>query len=179
MNSNPDPDPDLAAELRQGAGREWTEEAAEDERLTELLRRRKLELSDVVKDLAHRGGRVTVDFGGHSFGGVVVGSGVDYATIDRADQTADVRLDVATWSILPSDPPDESKVGGAESFKALLHEYAMADTTVRLALPYGDLVIGTIAVVSVDHIEVDDVDHRQIYIPSTMVLAVIRSTELH
>ena len=68
MNSIPDPDPHLAAELRQGAGREWAEEAAEDEQLTELLRRRKLELADVVRDLAHRGGRVSVEFGGHRDG---------------------------------------------------------------------------------------------------------------
>ena len=176
MNSNPDPN--LAAELRQGAGREWAEEAAEDERLTELLRRRKLELAEVFKDLAHRGGRASVEFGGHSFSGVVTSAGIDFATIDRADQTADVRLDVATWSILPSDARSGSKVGGAESFKAVLHEYSAAETTVRLALPYGEMVFGTIAVVSVDHIEVDDVDGRQIYIPSAMVLAVIRSTEL-
>ncbi len=179
MNANTDPDPDLAAELRQGVGREWAEEAAEDERLTELLRRRRLELKEVVEDLVHRGGRVTVEFGGHSFSGIVAGAGADYATIDRADQTADVRLDVATWSILPSDSPDDSNVVRAESFQALLHEYSAAETAIRLALPGGDIVIGAIAVVAVDHVELSDVDGRQIYIPSAMILAVMRSTVLH
>jgi hypothetical protein len=179
MNSDSDPDPHLAAELRQGVGRELAEEAAEDERLTDLLRRRRLELADVVKDLAHRGGRVSVEFGGHSFSGLLAAAGIDYATIDRADQTADIRLDVATWSILPSDSPDDSKMGGAESFRALLHEYSAAETAVRLALPGGEIVIGAIAVVAVDHVEVRDVDGRQIYVPSTIILAVIRSTVLH
>ena len=32
MDYGRQPDPDLASELRQGAGREWKEEAAEDER---------------------------------------------------------------------------------------------------------------------------------------------------
>ncbi len=177
MNTNPDPD--LAAELRQGAGREWAEEAAEDERLTELLRRRKLELADVMKDLAHRGGRVSVEFGGHSFSGTVMGAGADYATIDSPGQTAAIRFDVGRWSIIAASRTDESRVDRSESFKALLHEYSAAETTLRLAIPYGEMVFGTIAVVSVDHIEVDDVDGRQIYIPSAMVLAVIRSTELH
>ena len=177
MNSNPDPN--LAAELRQGAGREWAEEAAEDERLTELLRRRKLELADVVKDLAHRGGRVSVEFGGHNFSGAVMGAGVDYATIDSTDQTADVRFDVARWSILAASRTDEPRVDRSESFKALLHEYSASETAVRLALPGGEMEFGVIAVVAVDHIEVDDVDGRQIYIPSALVLAVIRSIELH
>ena len=110
MNSDSDPDPHLAAELRQSVGRELAEDAAEDERLTDLLRRRRLELADVAKDLAHRGERVSVEFGGHSFSGLLAAAGIDYATIDRADQTADIRLDVATWSILPSDSPDDSKL---------------------------------------------------------------------
>jgi len=177
MNSNPDPN--LAAELRQGAGREWAEEAAEDERLTELLRRRKLELADVVKDLAHRGGQVSVEFGGHNFSGAVMGAGADYATIDSTDQTADIRFDVARWSILAASRTDEPRVDRSESFKALLHEYSASETAVRLALPGGEMEFGAIAVVSVDHIEVDDVDGRQIYIPSGLVLAVIRSIELH
>ncbi|MCH7583437.1 MAG: hypothetical protein IIC72_12505, partial [Acidobacteria bacterium] len=67
----------------------------------------------------------------------------------------------------------------SESFKALLHEYSASETAVRLALPGGEMVFGAIAVVAVDHIEVDDVDGRQIYIPSALVLAVIRSIELH
>ena len=39
------PDRDVESHLRHGAGREWLEEAAEDEQLTELLRMRRLDLS--------------------------------------------------------------------------------------------------------------------------------------
>ena len=52
------PDREVESHLRQGAGREWLEEAAEDEQLTELLRRRRLDLSGRVLELVHRGGRV-------------------------------------------------------------------------------------------------------------------------
>ena len=155
------------------------DEAAEDEKLSELLRQRKLEFSDVAKDLAHRGQRVSVEFGGHSFGGIVVGAGVDYATINSPDQTGDVRFDVGTWSILTAAPSDEPSVDRSESFKALLHEYSAAETNVRLSLPGGEMVIGAIAVVAVDHIVVTDADGRRIYIPIPMVLGVIRAAEHH
>ena len=62
MNQDQQPDPDLAAELRQTAGAEWAAEAAEDERLTEVLRRRKLNLGDIAKEMANRGDRISVEF---------------------------------------------------------------------------------------------------------------------
>jgi len=45
--------------------------------------------------------------------------------------------------------------------------------------PGGELLIGAIAIVSVDHMEVNGVDGRQIYVPNSLVLAVIRSTVTH
>lgn len=179
LNSNKDPDPELAGELRQTAGREWAEEAAEDERLTELLRRRRLDLAAVIRDAAHRGTRMLAEFGGHSFNGTVIGTGIDYATLDNGDKRADVRFETATWSVLGSGEPAEPGVGAPESFRATLHQYSASGVAVRLALPGGELANGSIAVVSVDHIEVADVDDRQIYVPTAMILAVIRSTELH
>lgn len=179
LNLNKEPDPELGAELRQTAGREWADEAAEDERLTELLRRRRLELAEVVKDVAHRGTRVLAEFGGHSFTGAVIRTGVDYASLDDDDQVADIRYETATWSVLGSGPPAEPGIREPESFRALLHEYSATSNAIRLALPEGKLAHGSIAVVSVDHIEVDDIDERQIYVPTAMILAVIRSTELH
>lgn len=171
------PDPDLASELRQGAGREWNEEAAEDERLTEVHRRRRLTLADQAKELVNRGERVSVEFGGHSFGGAVVTAGEDYATIDGPGQTADIKLDAARWSVLHSDSPAETSPGGAESFRALLHEHSASDHVVRLALPGGDMVIGKIAVVAEDHVEVNDVDERRLLVPTNLILAVVRSSD--
>ncbi len=177
MDYGRQPDPDLASELRQGAGREWNEEAAEDERLTEVHRRRRLSLADQAKELVNRGERVSVEFSGHSFGGAVVVAGEDYVTVDGPGQTADIKLDVARWSVLHSDQPAETGSGGAESFLARLHEHSASDHVVRLALPGGDMVIGRLAVVAEDHVEVIDVDERRLLVPMRLVLAVVRSSD--
>jgi hypothetical protein len=171
------PDPDLASELRQGAGREWDEEAAEDERLTEVHRRRRLNLADQAKEMANRGERVSVEFGGHTFGGAVITAGEDYVTIDGPGQIADIKLDVARWSVLPSDQPAQASTGGAESFRALLHEHSASNQVVRLALPGGDMVLGHLAVVAEDHVEVKDVDDRRLLVPMNLILAVVRSSD--
>lgn len=171
------PDPDLASELRQGAGREWNEEAAEDERLTEVHRRRRLTLADQAKELVNRGERVSVEFGGHSFGGAVVVAGEDFVTVEGPGQTADIKLEVARWSVLHSDQPAETGSGGAETFLARLHEHAASDHVVRFALPGGDMVIGKVAVVAEDHVEVNDVDERRLLVPMRLILAVVRSSD--
>ena len=172
-------DPDLAAELRQGAGREMAEEAAEDERLTEIHRQRRMSLADRGKEMVNRGDRVTVDFGGHSFGGAVSAAGSDYVTVAGPGQTADIKLAEARWSILPLDAPSGSSVAGAESFHALLHEHSAAGSNVRLALPGGDMVIGAIVVVADEYVEVRDVDERRLIVPMKMILAIVRSSEAH
>jgi hypothetical protein len=179
METSPDPDPDLASELRQGAGREWSEEAAEDERLTELHRQRRLTLTDRAKEFVNRGDRVSVEFSGHTFGGAVVSAGQDYVTIEGPGQTADIRMAAARWSVLPGDRSTASGVAGAESFRALLHEHSAAGHTVRLALPGGDMVIGALSVIAEDHVEVDDVDHRRLIVPFQMILGVVRSSDPH
>lgn len=179
MTNEQEPDPDLASELRQGAGREWNEEAAEDERLTELQRRRRMTLSTQAREMVNRGDRVSVEFGGHSFGGAVVSAGEDYATVEGPGQSADIKLAEARWSLLPNTDPAETHQGGAESFRALLHEHSAAGRTIRLALPGGDMVIGKIDVVAEDHVEVADVDGRRLVVPMKMILAVVRSSEVH
>jgi hypothetical protein len=178
MDYGQQPDPDLATELREGAGREWNEEAAEDERLTELHRRRGLTLADQAREMVNRGDRVSVEFGGHSFSGAVAVAGSDYATIEGPGQTADIRLEEARWSLLPLDNPAESRPGGPESFRALLHEHSASTRTVRLALPGGDMVIGAITTVADDHVEMNDVDGRRLVVPLKMVLAVVRSSDV-
>ncbi len=178
MNVDREPDPDLASELRQSAGREWAEEAAEDERLTELHRKRRLGLADQAKELVNRGDRVSVEFGGHSFSGAVTSSGEDYATIEGPGQTADVKLDEARWSVLLTDKPPETRPSGAESFRALLHEHSAAERNIRLALPGGDMVIGRVEVVAEDHVALLDVDGRRLIVPMNLILAVVRASDL-
>jgi hypothetical protein len=178
MDYGQQPDPDLASELRQGAGQEWNEEAAEDERLTELQRRRRLTLSDQGKELVNRGDRVSVEFGGHSFSGAVATAGSDYATVEGPGQAADIKLAAARWSILPSDHPAETRPAGAESFHAVLHEHSASQHVVRLALPGGDMVIGRVEVVAEDHVVMTDVDERRLIVPTNLILAVVRSSEV-
>jgi hypothetical protein len=179
MENYPRPDEDLASELRQGAGREWAEEAAEDERLTELHRRRRMNLADQGKEMANRGDRVSVEFSGHSFGGAVVAAGEDYVTIEGPGQTADIKLAEARWSVLPLDTPGQGSTAGPETFLALLQQHSAAEQVVRLALPGGDMVIGTLKVVAGDHVDVADVDQRRLIVPMKMILAVVRSSEVH
>ncbi|HJS72429.1 MAG TPA: hypothetical protein VJ858_06850 [Acidimicrobiia bacterium] len=178
MDYGQQPDPDLASELRQGAGREWNEEAAEDERLTELHRRRRLTLADQGKELVNRGDRVSVEFGGHSFSGAVAAAGVDYATVEGPGQTADIKLGAARWSVLPSGQPAETRPAGAESFQAVLHEHSASGHVVRLSLPSGDMVIGRVEVVAEDHVVMNDVDERRLIVPTNLILAVVRSSEV-
>ena len=178
MDRDRDPDPRLASELRETAGREWAEEAAEDERLTEVHRRRGLNLSDQAKELVNRGDRVSVEFGGHSFSGAVASAGADYATINGPGQTADVVIAEARWSILPADLATKSGTAGPESFKAMLHEHVAGGRVVRLALPGGDMVIGKISVVAEDHVEMMDVDDRKLIVPLKLILAVVRSADV-
>lgn len=171
------PDPDLGAELRQGAGREWTEEAAEDERLTELQRRRRLTLGDVAKEMVNRGQRASIEFSGHTFSGAVVWAGEDFATIQGAGQLCEVRLNAATWSVLPVGEPAETWSIGPESFRAALFEHVESTTLVRLAFPAGEMAIGSIDVVAGDHVEFQDADGRHLYVATDRILAVIRSSE--
>ncbi len=177
MDRERDPDPQLASELRSTAGREWNEEAAEDERLTEVHRKRGLTLADQAKELVNRGDRVSVEFGGHSFSGLVASAGSDYATINGPGQVADIRLDGARWSILPSDITTESGTATSESFKALLHKHSASSKVIRFALPGGDMVIGKVNVVAEDHVEMADVDDRKLIVPLKMILAVVRSAD--
>jgi len=149
---------------------------AESEGPTEPEGRATLSLSDVLKDLSGRGDRVYVEYGGHSFGGAVRAAGSDYASILGSGQAEDVRLGAARWSILPPGPPEPPWPDAPETFRGLLQKHAAEGTTVRLALPGGDLAVGKIAAVAVDHIDVEDVDQRKLAVPLDLVLAVIRST---
>jgi len=156
------------------------EEAAEDERLTELHRQRRMTLEDRGKEMVNRGDRVSVDFGGHTFGGAVVAAGSDYITVEGPGQAADIKTAAARWSILPLEHTEsESRVAGVESFQALLHETSAAGRNVRLALPGGDMVIDSIVVVADDNVEMKDVDDRRLIVPTNLILAIVRSSEAH
>lgn len=172
-------DPELAEQLRQGAGRELAEEAAEDERLTALHDRRRFGLMEMAKEMANKGERVSVDFGGHTFSGAVVSAGADYAAIEGSGQRSEVRLNGGYWSVIMADEGATPGTVTQEGLSARLAEHAEHGTTVRVAIPGGQLVIGRVGVVADDHIEMTDADGRRLYVPLALILAVTRSIEFH
>lgn len=179
MTFDQEPDPDLAAELRRTAGREWAEEAAEDEKLTELMRRRAQSLSDVVRELASRAVRVTINVGEHTFTGPVVWASQDVAVVRTPGQEATFRLDRATWEILAAAPRGEAELTGPESFPVHLHETAAAAARVGLLRPGPEIPVGVITLIARDHVEFGDPDGRVLAVPLELVLGTIRSVDSH
>lgn len=171
-------DPDLASELRQGAGRDLAAEAAEDERLTAVHDRRRFDMATVGKEMVNRGERVTVVYAGHTFSGRVVAGGVDHVTIEGSGQRADIRLDAGYWSILPTGQETLSPgTATEETLTARLAEYADSGSPLRLTLAEGDMVIGRVKVVAGDHVELTDADERALYVPLGLILGIVRSGE--
>ena len=179
MNPDPEPDPDLASELRRTAGREWMEEAAEDERLSELHRRRRLSLETFAEDLAHRGARIALAAAGAGFTGNVTWAGADFATVRARGQDIDVRLEFARWELLEPGETVEADQMGPESFKMHLHQLAASQARIGLLLGDGEILLGALEVVATDHVEFHIPDGRVLVTPLGSVVATIRSTDSH
>lgn len=173
MDEQQNPDPELESVLRD-AGREMIEEAAEDERLTELLRRRRMEMSDLALEWVHRGTRVRAEAGTQTFSGQVVFAGTDYVTIERVEDQVALRLDRATWTLEPDHGKGHEQTGPATSLKARLSEWAATGETVRLTVAEGRALVGSITVVAADQVEVQQ-DHLTVVVPIDLILAVITS----
>jgi hypothetical protein len=174
MNGESPPEPDIEAALRQGAGRDWAEEAAEDEQLTELLRRRRADLGTRLREAVHRGERVRAEIGSQTFAGVIAYAGPDFATVARMEDEVDVVLDQAVWTIEPSQSGGIEQHGPSLTFRARLSEIAGAGSEVRIVTKDGKAVVGVIAVVAADHVEVPRDGHR-VLIPTRVIAAVIRT----
>lgn len=176
MENTIDPDEELTGFLRQGAGREMAEEAAEDEAQTEALRERRLDLATVVEDAAHRGDRATADTGDSVVSGPILAVGTDYLTIALPEQEADLRLDLAVWSFVPGQADQGPARRTGMSFLGRLKEYAASGARVRIEMTTGSPLMGVIKTVSQDHLRVEDPDGRLAYVPVDMVRAIIRSS---
>jgi hypothetical protein len=173
MSDQENPDPELESVLRE-AGREMNEEAAEDERLTELLRRRRLELSDLAVEWVHRGQRVRAEAGTQTFAGQVVFAGTDYVTIDRGEDQVAVCLDRATWTLEADQGGGHEQTGPATSLKARLTELAATGEALRLIVAEGRSLVGSVAVVATDQVEFHQ-DRLTVLVPTDLILAVITS----
>jgi hypothetical protein len=163
----------IGSELRQGAGREWLEEAAEDERLTELLRRRQRDLSEVARELVHRGDHVRAELRDRSFSGNAVFAGTDFVTVETDESVVDVRVEVAIWTVEKSHSGGHEQTQRPQSLKARLAELAASGEQVRLVTTDGRAHIGAIEVVAGDHLEVAGEAHATL-VPLRLIAAVIR-----
>lgn len=173
MTGEGDPDPNLESELRQGAGREWSAEAAEDERLTEKLRERRMELSGRMRELVSTGQRVRAEAGSQSFTGTIVFAGTDYTVIDRDDEEVAVRLVSATWTLEPGGRSGHHQTGAPMSFKAHLSQLEASGEDVRILVADGRPITGSVTTVAQDSI-VFDRDGAEVLIPLAAVIAVSR-----
>ncbi len=159
--------------LRQGAGRELRAEAAEDEQLTELLRRRRLDLSGRAAELVVRGSRARFETAAQTFSGHVVYAGSDFATIDRGDDLVEVLYDAATWVVEPGSSQGREQTGEPLSIKARLAEIAANVEPVRVIVMDGRALIGAIDVVATDHLEITQ-DGNTLIVPLRQICALVR-----
>ena len=172
MSEKRETEQNLESELRQTAGREWAEEAAEDERLTELMRSRRMELGQRARELVDSGNRVRVETGNQTFAGQLTYAGTDYAVVDRGDDLVAVRLDSGTVAVEPGTGPPAGQSGAPTSLKAHLAELASTGESLRLIVGQRAL-IGSIDVVAEDHL-VFNQDGQTILVPFRQLVAVVR-----
>lgn len=167
------PDRDMEAHLRHGAGREWIEEAAEDEKLTELLRRRRLDLGGRALELVHRGERVRAETQGQTFSGRVMYAGSDFATLDRGEDLVEVVLHAAIWTVEPVGAGGHEQSGTPLSFRARMAELASLGGQVRVVVSDGRAIVGKVEVVATDHIEISQGGGVMV-IPIRLIVAIVR-----
>ncbi len=173
------PGEELPSILRQEAGREFAEEAAEEEQLTETLRQRRLDFAGVAEEAAHAGQRGTAEFDSKVHSGPIVATGSDYITLRLADQEADVYLPTAVWAFTDFEGEMPPPTRSGMSLKGRLGEHAAAASRVRVEVAGGSAIMGTIMTVADDHMRMEDADGRDVYVSIEMVRAVIRSTVAH
>lgn len=155
------------------------EEAAEDENLTEELRKRKLNMMGVVEDASHRGERATAEFEGKALSGPILATGLDYATLRLAEQEAEIPLEHAVWSFVPAEGGGTPGRPTGMKLRARLSEHSEAGNRLRIEVAGGVAVMGSVDSVSEEHLRVTDADGRVVYIPLDLIRAVIRSTVSH
>ncbi|MDH3463354.1 MAG: hypothetical protein OEM32_07015 [Acidimicrobiia bacterium] len=173
------PEEELVTYLRQEAGREIKEEAAEEERLTETMRQRRQDFAGVAEGAAHAGQRGTAEFDGKVYSGPILATGTDYVTLRLADQEADVYLPTAVWSFTDFVGETPPSVATGMSLRGRLAEHAADDARVRVEVAGGNALMGTIKAVADDHLRMEDADGRDVYVAVDQVRSVIRSTVVH
>ena len=163
----------LASELRAGPGEEWIQDAQEDERLTELLRRRRRELSQVLLEIVHRGDRVRAELVDRSVVGMPTYAGSDFLTVESDESTIDVVAGRATWVIERQTEGGLEQGGRRLTFRARLAEIAETGATITVVTSSRGPRTGPITTVAPDHIELGGQD-GEVLIPLGLIVAVVR-----
>jgi hypothetical protein len=173
MTDEREPDPNLESELRQGAGRDWSAEAAEDERMTEKLRDRRMELSELMRRFVTTGQRVRAESGSQAFAGPIVFAGTDYAVVGRDDDEVAIKLVGATWTLETGGTEGHHQSASPMSFKAHLSELESSGEVVRILVEDGRSLRGPIRTVASDNLSID-CDGSVVLIPLPAVIGVSR-----
>lgn len=155
----------LARDLRQGAGREMREEAATDEELTELQRRRRHDMAATLRSAMHSGDRVTVAAGSLTLGDPLVAVGDDYLTMIDGSDVIDVALDGAVVTIEPRSSGGSSGRPSARTLRARLAEIEQEGGTVEVLTRGGLRMSGLIGVTATDHVVIDDPSGARTLVP--------------
>ncbi len=155
---------DLGRELRQGAGRELREEAATDEELSEMQRRRRLDLASVARMAMHRGDRVTVAAGGLTLGDQLLAVGDDYLTMASDPGVVDVALEGAIVTVEPRREGGKSGRPASRTFRARLAELEQDDSVAEVVTHSGMRTRGRIEVAASDHLMIAE-ESALTYVP--------------
>lgn len=172
----PDEFDELARALRQGAGQEWREEAAADEQLSELQRRRGQTLADVAREAMHRGDRVAVEAAGMRLVHPVIAVGNDYLVLDDGEQVVDVALRQATLRVERRSSGGVSGRPAAATFRARLGELEQAGARVTVVVTGGGREEGSLELVAADHLVIDGGGGSRSYVPLGVVALVFSSS---
>lgn len=167
---------DLARALRQGAGREMREEAAIDEQLTELQRRRRHDLSAAMRLAMHRGDTVTVAVAGMTLKHPLVAVGADYLTLDGGDRAIDVALAQAVITLTPSRHGGRSGDADSPTLRARMAELEQAEASVEVVTADGRVGMGRVEVVAPDHVVISHPGGGETYVPLAAVAIVFSRT---
>lgn len=163
---------DLGRELRQSAGRELQEEAATDEELSEIQRRRRLDLAEAARMAMHRGDRVTATVGDIIVSRPLLAVGSDYMTMSDESGVVDVRLDVAVLTFEVRSEGGTSGRPAARTFRARLAELEQERCAIEVVVRGGGRMTGRIDVAAADHIALIEDSGSLTYLPYGEVVAV-------
>lgn len=177
--SGPDLPDDLARELRQTVGAELRAEAEISERETEIMRRRHRTLSELVREAAARGDRVSVVSATRTVTGDVAHVGRDYLTLTSDTEVVDARLEAVLIAPHPSRQGGSRTSGGSITFKARLSEYEQTREPVTIVTSRGGTsteagIDGVLEVVAEDHVILSDRDGTSLAVPLGAIDLVLR-----